>query len=109
MTSGVHDTLHDVTAELAFGNGLDLVTRQAIGQSAEDDLARTGSLFETCRRVDRVAGHESLAEAGVPYCFASGYGDALERMRVDPPYGVLKKPYSQQDLAEVLARVEGDR
>ena len=51
----------------------------------------------------------ALAEAGVPYCFASGYGDALERMRVDPPYGVLKKPYSQQDLAEVLARVEGDR
>lgn len=50
----------------------------------------------------------ALADAGVPYCFASGYGDALERMRVDPPYGVLKKPYSHKDLSEVLARVEAD-
>lgn len=51
----------------------------------------------------------ALAEAGVPYCFASGYGDALERTRVDSPYGVLKKPYSQTELSEVLARVEADR
>jgi len=51
----------------------------------------------------------ALADAGVPYCFASGYGDALERTRIDPPYGVLKKPYSQKDLSEVLARVEADR
>lgn len=51
----------------------------------------------------------ALAEAGVPYCFATGYGDALERMQAKPPYGVIKKPYSQSDLAEVLARVEADR
>ena len=51
----------------------------------------------------------ALADAGVPYCFASGYGDALERTQVDSPYGVLKKPYSQRDLSEVLARVEADR
>ena len=51
----------------------------------------------------------ALADAGVPYCFASGYGDALERMRVDPPHGVLKKPYSQKQLSEVLARVQADR
>nr|WP_166179370.1 hypothetical protein [Altererythrobacter segetis] len=51
----------------------------------------------------------ALAEAGVPYCFASGYGDALERTSVEPPYGVLKKPYSQKDLSAVLARVEADR
>ena len=50
----------------------------------------------------------ALAEAGVPYCFASGYGDALERMHVNPPYGVLKKPYLQKELSEVLARVEAD-
>ena len=51
----------------------------------------------------------ALAEAGVPYCFASGYGDALERTVVNPPYGVLKKPYSQTELAGLLARVEADR
>jgi len=51
----------------------------------------------------------ALAQAGVPYCFASGYGDALERMQVVPPYGVLKKPYSRKELSEVLARVEADR
>jgi DNA-binding response OmpR family regulator len=50
----------------------------------------------------------ALAEAGVPYCFASGYGDALERMNVDPPYGVLKKPYLQKELSDVLARVEAE-
>jgi DNA-binding response OmpR family regulator len=51
----------------------------------------------------------ALTEAGVPYCFASGYGDALERTQVDSPYGVLKKPYSQKQLSEVLARVQADR
>jgi CheY-like chemotaxis protein len=51
----------------------------------------------------------ALAQLGVPYCFASGYGNAIERTQVDPPYGVLKKPYSQQELFEVLARVQADR
>lgn len=51
----------------------------------------------------------ALAEAGIPYCFASGYGNALERMQIDPPYGVLKKPYSRKDLSDVLAQVELDR
>jgi DNA-binding NtrC family response regulator len=51
----------------------------------------------------------TLDEAGVPFCFATGYGDALERSSASPPYGVLKKPYSRQDVADVLARVEADR
>jgi ActR/RegA family two-component response regulator len=51
----------------------------------------------------------ALDEAGVPFCFATGYGDALERSSASPPYGVLKKPYSRQDVADVLARVEADR
>jgi CheY-like chemotaxis protein len=48
----------------------------------------------------------ALAEAGVPYCFATGYGDALERSRAVPPCGVLNKPYSKQDLAAVLAQAK---
>jgi CheY-like chemotaxis protein len=51
----------------------------------------------------------ALAEAGVPYCFATGYGDALERTRADPPCGVLKKPYSKKDLSEALAWAEALR
>ena len=51
----------------------------------------------------------ALTTAGVPYCFATGYGDALERVQACPPYGVLKKPYSQTELSGVLARVEADR
>ena len=65
--------------------------------------------------LDYNLGHESsepvavaLSEAGVPFCFATGYGDALERTRANPPYGVLKKPYSPQDIADVLARLEAD-
>jgi ActR/RegA family two-component response regulator len=50
----------------------------------------------------------ALAQAGVPFCFATGYGDALERTCANPPYGVLKKPYSAQDIAVLLARVEAD-
>jgi DNA-binding NtrC family response regulator len=48
----------------------------------------------------------ALAEAGVPYCFATGYGDALERVPAQPPCGVLTKPYSHKELGEILARVE---
>ena len=48
----------------------------------------------------------ALAEAGVPYCFATGYGDALERMSAPPPCGVLTKPYSRQDIASALARAK---
>jgi DNA-binding NtrC family response regulator len=59
---------------------------------------------ETSERVAR-----ALAEAGVPYCFATGYGDALERADASPPYGVLTKPYSQDDLSKVLERVQEDR
>lgn len=56
---------------------------------------------------EAVAG--ALAEAGVPYCFATGYGDALDRVQARPPYGVLTKPYAKADLADVLARVEADQ
>jgi DNA-binding NtrC family response regulator len=51
----------------------------------------------------------ALADAGVPYCFATGYGDALDRVGSNPPYGVLTKPYSMADLSKVLARVHEDR
>lgn len=51
----------------------------------------------------------ALAAAGVPFCFATGYGDALGRIGIQPPCGVLKKPYSPADLRAVLQRAAGDR
>jgi DNA-binding response OmpR family regulator len=50
----------------------------------------------------------ALSAANVAFCFATGYGDALECTRADPPYGVLKKPYSPADIADLMARVEAD-
>ena len=47
---------------------------------------------------------EVLARAGVPYCFATGYGDALERMALAPPCGVLTKPYSKDDIMGAIDR-----
>ncbi len=51
---------------------------------------------------ERVA--ERLAAEGVPFSFATGYGDALNDMGVEPPFGVLKKPYSRDDIAAVLEK-----
>lgn len=44
----------------------------------------------------------ALDAAGIPYAFATGYGDALQRTNASPPFGVLKKPYSRQEIAAVL-------
>lgn len=49
---------------------------------------------------------EVLSEAGVPYCFATGYGDALERMTLTPPCGVLTKPYSKDDIMGAMGKAE---
>ena len=51
---------------------------------------------------------QALAEAGVPFSFATGYGDALNDMGVKPPFGVLKKPYSREDIVAVLEQVAAD-
>lgn len=45
---------------------------------------------------------EVLTQAGVPFCYATGYGDALERMPLAPPCGVLTKPYSKDDIMGVV-------
>jgi CheY-like chemotaxis protein len=50
---------------------------------------------------------EALVHAGVPFCFATGYGEAMEGLALQAPCGVLKKPYSQGDVAEALARAAG--
>jgi DNA-binding NtrC family response regulator len=88
----------------------------AIAANVAAALAAIGEKLPDFAVLDHNLGDETsepvaraLTEAGVPYCFASGYGDALVRTQVDSPYGVLKKPYSQKELSAVLARVEADR
>jgi DNA-binding NtrC family response regulator len=47
---------------------------------------------------------EELTNLGVPFCYATGYGDALERMSLAPPCGVLTKPYSKDDIMRAVER-----
>jgi CheY-like chemotaxis protein len=49
---------------------------------------------------------EALAARGVPFVFATGYGDVeLEEPWQDRP--VLQKPFAQNQLADLLGRVVG--
>jgi len=43
-----------------------------------------------------------LTEAGVPFWFATGYGDAVAHLSGSRARGVMQKPYSQEDLAKLL-------
>ena len=47
---------------------------------------------------------EALSAAGVPFCYATGYGEAMEDVATQPPCGVLKKPYSRDEIAAMLER-----
>jgi len=48
-----------------------------------------------------------LAEAAVPLAFATGYGDSTPAIDKLPHAGVLKKPYTREDIAALLDRVAG--
>ena len=47
---------------------------------------------------------EALFAAGVPFCYATGYGEAMLDAAREAPCGVLKKPYSRDEIAAALAR-----
>lgn len=47
---------------------------------------------------------EELAAQGTVVAFATGYGDAVASIADVPNIGVLKKPYSREDIAALLAR-----
>ena len=50
---------------------------------------------------------QKLTELGVPFWFASGYGEAMDRMSESGASGVLQKPYSMADLEGIVAKVDG--
>lgn len=47
-----------------------------------------------------------LAERGVPYAFATGYGAAAEEVSA-PGVPVLHKPYHREELGRIVARLLG--
>lgn len=97
------------TEDVLLDAGVGSVAVVSTSAAALDEMARERPDFalldfnlgtETSERVA-----EALTEAGIPFCFATGYGDAMVELAVQPPFGVLKKPYSPDDIAQVLARV----
>ena len=51
---------------------------------------------------ERVA--DALTASGVPFCYATGYGEAMQELANPPPCGVLKKPYSKDEIVAMLAK-----
>ena len=48
---------------------------------------------------------DALAEAGVPYAFATGYGDRTEIARERPGVPIIQKPYGRESIAEALRQL----
>lgn len=48
-----------------------------------------------------------LSRHGIPFYFVTGYGDAVGKLTESKAAGVLQKPFSPSDLAQVLQQVDG--
>jgi CheY-like chemotaxis protein len=79
-----------------IAKALDLARASAI-DAAVLDVNMDGS------RIDPVA--EALRARGIPVVFATGYGASAFGLAPDSP--VLDKPYTQEQLADALARALG--
>lgn len=49
----------------------------------------------------------ALDDIGVPYWFATGYGDAVAKLSQSQARGVLQKPYAAEDLGRLLDQLRG--
>jgi len=93
---------------------LDLgVARVSVVGSVAGALELLGSERPDMALLDFNLGNESsepiaaaLDEAGVPYWFVTGYGDAIAQLARTRARGVLQKPYSPDDLAAVLETLQ---
>lgn len=50
---------------------------------------------------------QALSAAGVPFCYATGYGEAIIELAMQPPCGILRKPFSPADIVTMLDRAAG--
>ena len=87
------------------------VQRVIIAASADAALAEISKAHPDFAVLDFNLGAETservaaaLAAAGVLFCYATGYGDAIVQQATQPPCGVLKKPYSPADIVAMLER-----
>ena len=87
----------------------------AVAGSVEDALAEIARGKPDFALLDFNLGTESsepiaeeLGELGVPYFFATGYGESLDKLSEKSGLGVLKKPYSAKDLKEAVAKARGE-
>jgi len=76
--------------------------------SALDEIERNGK--PDFALLDFNLGDESsekvadrLSSMGVPFWFVTGYGEAIQQVAATKAHGVLKKPFSSEDLDEVVA------
>lgn len=90
--------------------GADVVTAASVGRAHEAIAIQPVDLAV----LDFNLGHETslpvadlLAERGIPFIFATGYGDGLELPARFEAVTLLKKPYSGATLAQALAPVIG--
>ena len=88
--------------------GADVVTAASVGRAHEAIAIQSVDLAV----LDFNLGHETslpiadmLAERGIPFLFATGYGDGLELPARFEAVTLLKKPYSGATLAQALAPV----
>jgi DNA-binding NtrC family response regulator len=101
------------TEDALLEAGVKLVVIAATADRALDELARARPDFGVldfnlgAETSERVAA--ALAAAGVPFCYATGYGDAIVAQATQPSCGVLKKPYSPADIVEMLGKAAAPR
>jgi two-component sensor histidine kinase len=88
--------------------GADVLTAASVGRAREAIALHAVDLAV----LDFNLGHESslpvadlLAERGIPFLFATGYGDGLELPARFAQVTLVKKPYSGTTLAQALAPV----
>ena len=88
-----------------------IVTAASVAQALEE-LEKFEPLFAL---LDYNLGDETseniaktLSDRGIPFWFATGYGDAIEKLSESAANGVLQKPYSSDDLAKISKALSKD-
>lgn len=99
-----------------------LDTEDALHEAGVDDVRIASNVEAAMAQIDERApdfamldfnlGSETSEEVanvllarGIPFCYATGYGEAIIELAAQPPCGVLRKPYSPTEIAAMLERV----
>jgi two-component sensor histidine kinase len=86
-------------AHIVVASSVDMALEE-IEQAAELDFALLDFNLGD-ESSEKVA--ERLTDLGVPFWFVTGYGDAIQKIAATRARGILKKPFSPEDLERVVA------